>query len=133
MARSYNILIDKLDSFIRKYYKNQVFSGLLYSVGLVVGFFLLISLMEYFGHFGTTGADHPILVFSAAAVYVIGRFIVIPLVKLYRLGHLISYEEASKIIGTHFTEVQDKLVNTLQLNEQSSTGGRRGISDPGQY
>jgi hypothetical protein len=117
MARSYDILIEKLDSFIRKFYKNQVFRGLIYSVGLVGGFFLLIALLEYFGNFGTTVRTILFWSFAVTSVYVIARFIVTPLIKLWHLGKVISYEVASRIIGKHFTEVQDKLLNTLQLNE----------------
>lgn len=125
MANSYDILIEKLDSFIRKYYKNQVLRGVIYSIGLVIGFFLLIALLEYFGRFGTRMRTGLFWLLVLSTLYVLGRFITLPLVKLYRLGKVIGYEEASRIIGTHFTEVQDKLVNTLQLKEQglqSSTG-----------
>jgi hypothetical protein len=48
------------------------------------------------------------------------QFIVIPLIKLNRLGKVLSYEAASEIIGKHFSEVRDKLINTLQLNHQLS-------------
>lgn len=44
---------------------------------------------------------------------------IIPLSRLYRYGKVISYEEASAIIGTHFSNVQDKLLNVLQLQQQS--------------
>lgn len=37
----------------------------------------------------------------------------------FKLGKLISHEEAAKIIGTHFTDVKDKLLNVLQLKSQS--------------
>jgi len=36
-----------------------------------------------------------------------------------RLGKMISHEEASRIIGTHFKDVKDKLLNVLQLKSQS--------------
>lgn len=36
-----------------------------------------------------------------------------------KLGHVIGYEQASEIIGNHFPEVKDKLLNTLQLKKQS--------------
>lgn len=112
---SYDTLIQKLDGFIRKYYLNQTLRGVLYSIGLVGGFFLLIALLEHFGRFGTGIRTLLFWTFTAATLFVIGRFIVIPLVKLYRLGKVISYEQASRIIGKHFSEVEDKLLNTLQL------------------
>ncbi|MBL7951356.1 MAG: hypothetical protein JNM62_06515 [Flavobacteriales bacterium] len=108
-------LIAKLDAFIRKYYKDRVIRGMLYSVGLIIAFFLTAALLEYFGRFGTgtrTGLFWATLV---ATIAVVTRFIAVPMMKLFRLGTVISHEEAARIIGTHFGDVQDKLVNTLQL------------------
>lgn len=123
MTSGYDLLIEKLDSFIRKYYKNLVLRGVLYTVALIGFFFLLFSLMEYFGHFGTKVRMVLFWSFLLSSLYIIARFIVTPLVKLYHLGKLISYEQASAIIGKHFAEVQDKLLNTLQLRQQSATSG----------
>ena len=47
-------LIEKLDAFIRKYYKNQLIKGVLYTIGLLLVLFILMSVFEYFGYFGTT-------------------------------------------------------------------------------
>ena len=46
-------LIEKLDRFVRKYYKNQLIKGLLYTVGLLLLMFILINVLEYFGYFST--------------------------------------------------------------------------------
>jgi len=124
MAENYNILLDKLDSFIRKYYKNQVLRGILYSVGLVVGGFLLIAGLEYFGNFGTNIRTGLFWGFLLTTIFVIGRFIILPLVKIYRLGKVLSYEQASTIVGKHFPAVKDKLLNTLQLKQLSQTHGQ---------
>jgi hypothetical protein len=42
-----------------------------------------------------------------------------PLFRYLRLGKVISHEQAASIIGQHFTNVQDKLLNILQLKRQS--------------
>lgn len=39
--------------------------------------------------------------------------------KFFRLGSTISNEQAAAIIGDHFGNVKDKLLNVLQLNEQA--------------
>ena len=41
-------------------------------------------------------------------------------IKIVGLQKGISFEESSKIIGRHFPEVGDKLLNILQLKQQSS-------------
>jgi hypothetical protein len=37
---------------------------------------------------------------------------------MLKLGKHISYEQAASIIGKHFPEVDDRLLNTLQLQSQ---------------
>ncbi|MBX2971920.1 MAG: hypothetical protein KF797_02355 [Flavobacteriales bacterium] len=122
--------ISKLDAFIRKYYKDRVIRGLLYSVGLLVVFFLAAALLEYVGRFGTTARTLLFWGTVAAGAFVVGRFIIIPLLKLFRLGTVISHEEAARIIGTHFAEVKDKLLNTLQLRGMTAAHpGQRALID----
>ena len=58
-----------------------------------------------------------------ALVVVLYALLLSPLLKLLRLGAIISHEEASKIIGEHFPEIKDKLLNTLQLQGQLSVEG----------
>ena len=48
---SYDLLIQKLDEFIRKYYKNRLIKGLIYAISLLAIFFIVINTFEYFGHF----------------------------------------------------------------------------------
>lgn len=121
MASDYDLLIGKLDAFIRKYYKDRLIRGALYSVGLVVLFFLGASLSEYFGRFGTTARTILFWGLLALIAGVLVRFIAIPLFKLFRLGALITHDEAADIVGRHFSEVKDKLLNTLQLRAQANS------------
>ncbi|MCK9421092.1 MAG: hypothetical protein M0Q38_00650 [Bacteroidales bacterium] len=45
----------------------------------------------------------------------------IPLFQLLKIGRFISYDQAAEIIGDHFIDIQDKLINTLQLIRQQKT------------
>lgn len=116
---NYDILLGKLDEFIRKYYKNQLIKGLLYFTGLVLGLFLVIVLAEYFGRFNQLVRTIIFFSFAAVSAVVLVRWLLIPLMHLLRMGKIISHEQASVIIGTHFSQVSDKLLNTLQLKEKS--------------
>lgn len=118
MAQDENILVNKLDKFIRKYYKNQLIRGLLYSVGLILFLYLTAIVIEYFGRLSTGARTFIFYSFLGIASFVVARFIVGPLVRLYKLGKTISYEQAAEIIGNHFGDIKDKLLNTLQLKEQ---------------
>jgi hypothetical protein len=118
MTDQYKGLIQKLDEFIRKYYKNQLLKGLIYSTGLVLLFFISVTVLEYFAHFSTLIRTILFYSFVITSLIILLRFILIPLSKLYRLGQIISHETAATIIGKHFTAVQDKLLNVLQLQHE---------------
>ncbi|MBA4239560.1 MAG: hypothetical protein C0448_02450 [Sphingobacteriaceae bacterium] len=121
MASEQNILIYKLDEFIRKYYKNQLIKGLLYTSGLLVAAFLFLVVAEYFAEFGITTRTILFYSFLATSGFVLFKYIAIPVLKLNKLGEVISYDEAANIVGTHFNNINDKLLNTLQLQRNSGS------------
>ena len=115
----YNSLLEKLDEFTRKYYKNQLIRGILYTLTGLLSYFLIASTLEYFGRFGNLMRGILFYGFALFSLFVLYRWIIIPLMKLYKMGKIISYEEAANIIGKHFSNVQDKLLNVLQLRQQA--------------
>lgn len=125
MENNYQLLLRRLNEFIRRYYKNELLKGLILTVGVVGIFFLIFILLEYFGQFGTTVRTVFFWSFIVIALAVIVRWMGIPAFKLLRIGKTLTYEEAAKIIGNHFEEVRDVLLNTLQLkNNQESTASQ---------
>jgi hypothetical protein len=123
MQNSENILIQKLDEFIRRYYKNQLIKGILYSSGILLGAFLSVVFLEYFGEFNTAIRASLFFGFLVATTLVLIKYIAVPLLKLNKIGQIISYDQAATIIGNHFTNVQDKLLNVLQLQNNKSLSG----------
>ncbi len=118
-TNNYQLLIQKLDQFIRKYYVNQLIRGILYSIALILALFITITVLEYFMYFPT--GTRKILFYSfigISSLALIG-WVLLPLARYLRLGRVISHERAANIIGDHFTEVKDKLLNILQLKKQS--------------
>ncbi|MCC6370967.1 MAG: hypothetical protein IT236_08185 [Bacteroidia bacterium] len=122
-----NILIRKLDEFIRRYYKNQLIKGAIYASGILAAAFLSIVCLEYFGEFNTTVRTILFFGFLIATVAVLVKYIAIPLLKLNHIGHIISYDEAANIIGNHFSNVQDKLLNVLQLQNNRAINGSNDL------
>lgn len=112
---NYKFLISKLDEFIRKYYKNQLIKGLIYSASLFLFFFLIITISEYFGHFSSSLRTILFYAFICINLYIVWKLILIPLSHFYRFGKIISHQQAAQIIGDHFQNIKDKLLNTLQL------------------
>lgn len=114
---NYDLLIQKLDEFIRKYYKNQLLKGAIYSLSILLLAYLSITILEYFGNFGTNVRSVLYYGFLLSTLAILGIWVVTPLSKLYKLGNVISHHQAAQIIGTHFQHVKDKLINVLQLKE----------------
>lgn len=117
MESNYTLLIRKIDEFIRKYYKNQLIRGLLYSLAALGMYFILIVLLEYFSWFGTGTRSFLFYTFLFTTVYITGHFILLPILHIRRLGKIINHEQAAGIIGKHFADVKDVLLNTLQLHD----------------
>jgi len=61
--------------------------------------------------------------FLAATITVLINYILIPLLKLNKIGKTLSYDQAAAIIGNHFSNVQDKLLNVLQLQNNQLLNG----------
>ena len=118
MGEGIDLLKHKLESFIRKYYKNQIIKGFIYSVALILGAYLVVTVSEYFGNFGKGVRTFFFYTLIVGSLLILGKYIIIPLTKLLKIGQSLSYEQASEIVGNHFPDVKDKLLNTLQLAEQ---------------
>ena len=116
---SYKYLLQKLESFIRRYYINELIRGaiLFLSIGLL--YFLLTLLVEYFLWLDSFGRQVLFWSFILVEVLLLWRFLMIPLLKLFKLSKGLDHGMASRIIGEHFPEVKDKLLNVLQLRQES--------------
>lgn len=117
---NFNNIQVKLEQFIRKYYTNALIKGviLFFSIGLL--YFLITLLVEYFlwlNPLARTVLFWLVVVVELALFY---NFIAVPLARLFKLHKGIDFVEASRLIGNHFPEVDDKLLNVLQLNANAS-------------
>ncbi|MCC6816220.1 MAG: DUF4175 domain-containing protein [Saprospiraceae bacterium] len=115
----YEELILKLDGFTRKFYINKLIRGSLYFIGLMTVLFVVFNLLE--GQFYFNKDVRKFLFFSFIATLLFSSYgwLIDPLMRYFKLGKMISHENAAVIIGKHFTNVQDKLLNVLQLKAQS--------------
>lgn len=114
-------LTAQLERFIRKYYVNELIRGVLINLGLLTGSLLVILLLEYWGWLPRT--VRTLLFFGYLAAFLVATtwWIGRPLARLFRLGPRLSYEQAALIVGQHFSEIRDKLLNAIQLERQSQS------------
>jgi len=115
MNSEYNELINKLDTFIRKYYKNQIIRGILLSLSVYLVFFLSVSAFEYFGHFSVSIRSVMFYTAICLIIAVLLKFIVLPVLGYFHIGKIITRKQAAVIISKHFTIIEDKLLNILEL------------------
>ena len=116
---NFHLLLNKLDEFTRKYYVNQIIRGLILFLSLSFILFLSIVILEYFGEFNSAIRTGLFFGFTILLLGVFGFLIAIPVLKIVSIGKRISHKQASSIIGSHFSNVNDKLSNVLQLQKLS--------------
>ncbi len=114
---NYDLLLAKMDEFIRRYYLNKLLRGFIFLGAALFFSYLIITFSEYYGHFNTFFRS---VIFYGFILLNLSLFVwlVAPsLLAYFRLGKMISHDQAAEIIGRYFQNVQDKLLNTLQLKK----------------
>lgn len=115
-----HIIIQKLDDFIKKYYRNQFLKGIVFYIVIFTVYFVSISSIEYFTFLPIitrTIVFYFSLIASLITFYV---YIALPLLHMLRKGKVLSYFEATKIIEKYFPEIKDTLKNSLELSNNTS-------------
>jgi hypothetical protein len=121
---TFDDLIKQVDAFIRKYYKNLMLRGAFLFAVIFLATFLLVAGLEYLGRFNSYVRAGLLFSFIGVNSYVLIKNFVIPLSKLYSFGKRIDRYQAAKIIGRFFPNVNDRLLNTLQLQDVSENNPR---------
>jgi len=120
LEKSYSIH-HKLEDFIKKYYANELIRGVLFFIGLGLIYFLFTLFIEYFLWLQPKGRTLLFWFFIAVEAFLLLRFILFPIFKLFKFQKGIDFTQASVIIGNHFSEVNDTLINYLQLSKSDTT------------
>lgn len=111
-------LIQQVERFITKYYKNEMVKGGILFASVLLLSYGLVTTLEYIGRFGSGARLFMLLSFVAINVFLFIRFLVIPLLKINKVGKHLTLKQASIMIGSIFPEIGDKLLNTLHLYEK---------------
>ncbi|PZF70932.1 DUF4175 family protein [Taibaiella soli] len=124
---NYDRLISSLDAFIRKYYANQLIRGSLLLLICLLLYILTASLSEYYFYLPVWLKVTIVTLFVGVGSFALIAWVIIPLLRMSKLGKVISHETAAVIIGRHFPEVSDKLLNILQLKQHSETNASQEL------
>ena len=122
MTNNEEIIRQKIREFVRKYYLNKLLRGALIFVIITLMVFITYALLEYFSYFNST--VRTILFFSYLAIFAVTLvfYIIIPLLKIFGVGQQLTATQIAEIIGQHFPEIDDKLLNLFQLESMREKG-----------
>jgi len=115
----FNLIVAKLNAFTNKYYTSLLVKGCLLFFTLGALFFLVITGVEYFFWLDSTIRLVLFLIFICIELVLLYLYILTPLFYLFKIKKGISKREASLLIGKHFPDVDDKLLNLLELADNN--------------
>lgn len=114
-----------MEYFIKKYYQNQLIKGFIICISIIIIAFFTVSFSEYLGRFETQTRTYLFYGLLGLSTLVLVQYIIRPILGLINIKRSFGYSEAAALIGSHFPEVQDKLVNTLQLQEKANNSNHQ--------
>ncbi|SFB69818.1 hypothetical protein SAMN04487891_101505 [Flagellimonas taeanensis] len=114
---TYQDILAKLESFTKRYYTKQLIKGTLLFLSLGLLFWIAVMSLEFLLWLNQGSRLALFWLFVLVELFLLYRFIVVPLMYLFRIRKGIGNKEASQLIGKHFSEVDDKLYNLLELSE----------------
>ena len=112
-----NILLieNKINTFKRKLLFSLLLKGISFFFVIVLTLFVFINYLEYFLYL--PAYIKTIVFFSFVMIFValLLQQIILPTKKYIQYKKTLTNEKAAQIIGSHFPDIQDKLLNTIQL------------------
>jgi hypothetical protein len=105
---------ENINAFRKRYYTNLLLKGVLLTLSVVLAYFVLAALFEYAFWLNPWIKSLIVLVFIATVGYCVFRFLKEP-IQYWIVHKGIGDEESARLIGDHFPQIQDRLVNLIQL------------------
>ncbi len=120
MDNNYKLFVDKLNSYIKKFYTYQLIRGLIIYLTVALIYFIFISTLEYLNFFDPK-IKFSIVVFTLVLTIIIFVcFLIIPLIKLFGIGKRLTYHDVSSQISKTYPEIKDRLINIVELAEKNN-------------
>ncbi|MFY0605501.1 MAG: hypothetical protein JXR10_02230 [Cyclobacteriaceae bacterium] len=116
-----NQLKENLNKFKRKHFLNLLFKGLLITFLFFGSIFIISGLLENYFWFNSSIRLSLLLGSLFLLGVVLFRHVVSPIIAIVNLEKTLSDEKAASIIGSHFNEISDKLINLVQLSKLVSS------------
>jgi len=121
MDKNYKQFVDKLNSYIRKFYFYRLIRGLILFVLLLVAYYSFINSLEYFNFFDPKIKLFILIVTVVFTFFIFSYLLVQPLFKLLGIGKRISYYDVSNQLSRTYPEIKDKLINIIELENENDS------------
>lgn len=114
---TYDTILEKLERFINRFYVKQLVKGAFLFLTLGTIFWIVITYFEYVLWMNESWRLTMFILFVVVELFLLYRYILIPLLFLFKVRKGIDHKLASRMIGKHFPNVDDRLLNLLELSE----------------
>jgi hypothetical protein len=112
-----DLINDRLQAFRQKYYVNLFVRGLLLTLSLLLAYYLVAVLSEYFLWLDSWARLLLVSAFAGLLAFCMWKFLLKPLLW-FTARRGLTAEEAARIIGKNLHAVDDRLLNIIQLAQQ---------------
>ena len=119
--KAYYKIQTKIDKFIKRYYFSALIKGVLLFFGFGALYALFWALIEHWFWLPTNARGLVFWCLLAFEAFLLYKLIISPLLKYLKIRKGIDYHKAAVLIGAAFPEINDKLLNAVQLQEQKKT------------
>ncbi len=117
MSENFKILVNKLNSFKLRYYSFELLKGAMVSLFFILIVYTTFSVIEYFVYLSSDIRKIVFFGFLIFSGFLLIQFIGIPLLKMIHLLKSIDLKTTTKIIQKHFSTIEDRLLNIIELND----------------
>lgn len=119
MDKNYKQFVDKLNSYIRKFYLYQLLRGLILSILLIIIYFVSVDLLEYFSYFDPNIKLIIVFITVILILFVFIYFIFKPFIRLIGLGKRLTFYDVSILLSKKYPEIKDRLINIIELSNEN--------------
>ncbi len=120
MNENYKQFVDKINTYIKKFYFYQLLRGLILFILLLVFYFSSVTGLEYLNYFNPNIKLIIIILTLFFTLVIFIYFLLLPLIKLIGFGKRLSYYDVSTLLNQAFPEIKDRLVNIIELVNESN-------------
>lgn len=118
-SSNFQIILQKLEQFRRRYYLFRMVRGGIVLLLLSASLFLAFALTEGALWLSPAARTTLFAVLAVAFGAVLAGGVLWPLLQYLRVGRSLTDAEAARLVGKHFADIDDKLLNLLQYQQMN--------------